>query len=152
MPLCQAYKKAFPKSKATKASCSTQGRVYYNWYEENCADERKAALKDCGLDFALWAEKLKHLLNAKVTKQVTITESFEDADGVIRMRDMKSLKEFEDNGTQVRAEELLGDVIGARKEAAEDVAMLIIYRVGDLTKFKRKLRDHNGEDSKEKTE
>ena len=119
---------------------------------DNCADDLKATLKDKKLDHAHEVGKLALLLEAKTLKQITVTEIYEDDDGVTRYRDMKKVIEVNDNPIQMRALEHESDLLGSRKEAVEDMAMLIIYRVGDLTKFKRKLRDHNGEDSKEKTE
>ena len=155
--LDQAYKNAFPRSKAAKRSCSIMGRRYYNWYEEHCADDIKVAMKDWGLDFAQLAEKERQLLNAKIIKQVTITESYEDEDGKIHQRDMKSLQEFEDNGIQMRATEFMGEILGATKEAAEEIPLLIIHRLGRNAeiRFRRKLngksRKKHGEDSQETT-
>ncbi len=152
----QAYRKAFPRNKANKRSCSIQGRRYHNWYVNNCADDLKTTLKDKKLDHAREVGKLDHLLEAKTLKQITVTESFEDKEGVITYRDMKRVIGVNDNPTQMRAEEHLSDLLGSTKEAVEDMAMLIIYRVGPLaeSRFKRKLREqkNNGKNGKKKTE
>ncbi|NGX54386.1 MAG: hypothetical protein K1000chlam4_01112 [Chlamydiae bacterium] len=136
--------------------CSAQGRIYHNWYLNNCADDLKTTLKDKNLHHAREAGRLDHLVEAKTLKQITVTESYEDDDGLTRYRDMKRVIEVEDNQIQMRALEHLSDLLGSTKEAVEDMAMLIIYRVGPLaeSRFKRKLREqkNNGKNGKKKTE
>lgn len=118
------------------------GRRYYNWYDEHCADDIKVTMKDWGLDFAQLAESQRELLFAMVTKQVTITEKYKDKDGHICYRDIKKLMDFSDNATRMRALELMSNILGATKEAAEEMPLLIIHRLGRSheIRFRRKLR------------
>ncbi len=134
------------------------GRRYYDWYEEHCSDDIKVVMKDWGLDFAQLAESHKELLFAMITKQVTITESYEDGDGNLCHRDIKKLMDFTDNGTRLRALELMANILGATKEAAEEMPLLIIHRLGRSheIRFRRKLpnrkkRGKHGKNGKETT-
>ena len=98
---------------------------------------------------------MDQLLDAKTLKQITITESHEDDDGVIRYRDMKKVIEVADNPIQMRAVEHASDLLGSTKETGEGVSILIIHRVGrgSRSRFARKLEEEgkHGKNGKETT-
>lgn len=126
MPFTEAFSRARPYSKATRASKGVLGRRIYDWYVENCKEDMAEALAVYGLDKYRLAEEVEKGLNANTHKDFIETEIIEEGK-TKRALTIRETRPVEDNGTRQRARELLADLHGVRRpDTQEDRSVQVL--------------------------